>query len=551
MSFRPMRTTRCGSSCSATRSSRFARFDVATQRSLGALDAVDVTMLEPTASDRAHFTAYLPPATWFLLVEPNELAEEGKFYLDRMERPQAFHSVRTTLEEIYKFPSVTAAGVPAGSMETTAHLQFESVERFSGDIAKVRDELDKVSVGQEVFVVCETDAEVERLGEVFKATPLLAEGRLHFVGGHLEAGFRIVPQKVVLVSAAELFQRQDLVADDAAAAGAGDRQLPRSCAKAISSSTWRTASAATAGCELLEKDGRRRRAPGARVPGGTKIYVPSAQDRAGAEVRRRAKGEADAGEDRRRGVGAAEEGGGAGRHRSGGRDARAAGGPRGSRPGIAFPADTRVAARVRRRVSLPGNARPAHGDRRDQGATCSSRGRWTGCCAATSASARPSWRFARRSRRSTPATRSRCSCRRRCSPSSIAARSRRGWRSFRSRSRRSRGSARPKEQREILERPADGQLDILIGTHRLASPDVKFQNLGLLIIDEEQRFGVEVKERLKALRATRRRAHDDGDADSADAAHVAAWACGHLESGDAAGGPAGGRDAGHAVRATS
>ena len=43
---------------------------------------------------------------------------------------------------------------------------------------------------------------------------------------------------------------------------------------------------------------------------------------------------------------------------------------------------------------------------------------------------------------------------------------------------------------------------MLIGTHRLASPDVKFQNLGLVIIDEEQRFGVEVKERLKALRAT-------------------------------------------------
>ena len=72
---------------------------------------------------------------------------------------------RPTLEEIYKFPSVTASGVPAGSVETTAHLEFESVERFSGEIAKVRDELDKVSEGHEVFVVCETDAEVERLRE--------------------------------------------------------------------------------------------------------------------------------------------------------------------------------------------------------------------------------------------------------------------------------------------------------------------------------------------------------------------------------------------------
>ena len=45
-----------------------------------------------------------------------------------------------------------------------------------------------------------------------------------------------------------------------------------------------------------------------------------------------------------------------------------------------------------------------------------------------------------------------------------------------------------------------GSIDIVIGTHRLAQPDVRFHNLGLVVIDEEQRFGVEVKERLKALR---------------------------------------------------
>ncbi len=58
------------------------------------------------------------------------------------------------------------------------------------------------------------------------------------------------------------------------------------------------------------------------------------------------------------------------------------------------------------------------------------------------------------------------------------------------------------EQRDIVERLALGQIDIVIGTHRLASSDVEFYNLGLVIIDEEQRFGVEVKERLKRLRST-------------------------------------------------
>ena len=60
-----------------------------------------------------------------------------------------------------------------------------------------------------------------------------------------------------------------------------------------------------------------------------------------------------------------------------------------------------------------------------------------------------------------------------------------------------------KEEREILEGHRQRQRSTCsIGTHRLASPDVKFQNLGLVIIDEEQRFGVAVKERLKALRAS-------------------------------------------------
>jgi transcription-repair coupling factor (superfamily II helicase) len=57
-----------------------------------------------------------------------------------------------------------------------------------------------------------------------------------------------------------------------------------------------------------------------------------------------------------------------------------------------------------------------------------------------------------------------------------------------------------KQQKEIIEKVADGKVDILVGTHRVLSKDVKFPDLGLVIIDEEQRFGVRHKERLKHLR---------------------------------------------------
>ncbi|MCK5153480.1 MAG: DEAD/DEAH box helicase, partial [Spirochaetales bacterium] len=59
-----------------------------------------------------------------------------------------------------------------------------------------------------------------------------------------------------------------------------------------------------------------------------------------------------------------------------------------------------------------------------------------------------------------------------------------------------------KEQKKILEKTLNGSIDLLIGTHRIIQKDVEFKDLGLFIIDEEQRFGVTQKEKLKKIRAT-------------------------------------------------
>ncbi len=60
----------------------------------------------------------------------------------------------------------------------------------------------------------------------------------------------------------------------------------------------------------------------------------------------------------------------------------------------------------------------------------------------------------------------------------------------------------PREQADVVRRLKEGTIDIVIGTHRLLSPDVEFKDLGLLVVDEEQRFGVRHKERLKQLKRT-------------------------------------------------
>ena len=61
-------------------------------------------------------------------------------------------------------------------------------------------------------------------------------------------------------------------------------------------------------------------------------------------------------------------------------------------------------------------------------------------------------------------------------------------------------SAAPKQQEQILRKLRRGEVDIIIGTHRLLQKDVQFKDLGLCIIDEEQRFGVAHKEKFKEMR---------------------------------------------------
>ena len=59
-----------------------------------------------------------------------------------------------------------------------------------------------------------------------------------------------------------------------------------------------------------------------------------------------------------------------------------------------------------------------------------------------------------------------------------------------------------KEKKRILKEVKEGKIDLLIGTHRILSKDVAFNDLGLLVIDEEQRFGVKQKEKIKEYRET-------------------------------------------------
>lgn len=189
-------------------------FDPVSQRSLGTYQTVDVQGLSQPAKGSAfvtgHLTDYLPTAAWTLLVEPDELQEQGRHYLERVPDPRGLFSIPGTLQQLLRHPSVYLSTLPGASMEATCHLRVESVERFSGQVAKLRDELESIAGHDQIVIACHNEAEQKRLGDVLTA-PADTNGKVmpKLLVGQVRAGFRLVETGLVVLSDNELFHREE------------------------------------------------------------------------------------------------------------------------------------------------------------------------------------------------------------------------------------------------------------------------------------------------------------------------------------------------------
>src|SRR5262249_39481639 len=192
-------------------------FDAGTQRSLGQQPSAEITGLQGQGEQgqassvpmTGHLCDYLPPGSWTVLVELEDLVEQGKHYLERVPDIRGLFSSEGALQQLVRFPSVRLSGMPAPSVEATCHLRVESVERFSGEVARVRDELDTVVSGDRVLIACYNEAECKRLGEVLAAGQLAQSDRLRLVTGRVRAGFRLVDAGLVVLGGQELFHREE------------------------------------------------------------------------------------------------------------------------------------------------------------------------------------------------------------------------------------------------------------------------------------------------------------------------------------------------------
>jgi transcription-repair coupling factor (superfamily II helicase) len=206
------------------------RFDAETQRKLEELTEVELTIVgarkDPSTADSSpaggkgrsetqsageSLIDSLPPGTWIALGELADIVEEGKTYLNRMENPRGLFSVAHTIDRLTKFPSLTIAAIAGDSYDTTCHLRVESIERFTGPRTEALSELESV-VGrdEQVLIACHNEGERSRLAELLAEPGRTLGGRVELCIGHVTHGFRLVAEGLIVLSDQELFGRTEL-----------------------------------------------------------------------------------------------------------------------------------------------------------------------------------------------------------------------------------------------------------------------------------------------------------------------------------------------------
>ena len=499
------------------------RFDVETQRKLDDLESTTLTLVSPRpaaatpeSEDRKSknetrsqqpsapaesLLASLPKNAWIVLAEMHDLVEEGRQYLARLDDARGLFGIDSVLARCTEFPTAAVAAIAADSLETTCRLRVESIERFGGPRTQVLEELASVVRQDErVLIACHNEGEVGRLAELLGEAEIPIGADVQLCVGTLERGFRLVRDRIVVLSDHELFGRSDV-----RRLASRRRRLET---RAIDSFLdlregdlvvhLTNGIARFKGMELLKKDNQVEEHLVLEFREGVRVYVPASlihlvQKYVGAakttptlsklgtsgwanKKQKAAKAVTDLASDMLR--------------------LQAA---RAAKPGIAAPPDTHWQREFEAAFPFTETVDQVHAIADTKSDMQQPRPMDRLICGdvgygKTEVAMRAAFKAVDAGRQvavlvptTVLAEQHHRTFRDRMAeyPVSVEVLSR-----FRSKS----------EQKTILEGMAAGAVDIVIGTHRLIQKDIRLHDLGLLIIDEEQRFGVEAKEMLKHLR---------------------------------------------------
>jgi transcription-repair coupling factor (superfamily II helicase) len=496
------------------------RFDPGSQRSIESLQQVEITAVgvtpDPVLADpyndpvRAEqspavkrstdalgpITDYLPADTLIVLVDPSDAKKSAEDLYRRSSAGANLISFDELMKSLSTFRIVTATTLAEADRHEVVDLRTSTADAFAMSLDETKSKIDTVAAGHEVILVGDTPADGERLTELLRDTVATREGRMHLAVAEISGGFRLLDAQVLVLTGAELFHRSHVRRGRTRARGkpigslmqlnVGDLVVHLSHGIGL----YR-------GLKHIEKNGQHIEHLTIEFDGGTKIYVPAS--RIGL-IQRYVGGTKT--QPRLAKIG----GQGWARQKQAAESAVTdmavelleMQAERTARRGIAFDADN--AWQRQFDASFPYVETP------DQLTAIEA-------CKVDMETPKPMDRLicgdvgfgktevAMRAAFKAVVSGYQVAV---LVPTTVLAEQH--YHNFRDRmaefpveiAKLSRFCSAA-EQRETVQAIRRGTFDIVVGTHRLASKDVDFSNLGLVIVDEEQRFGVAVKERLKGL----------------------------------------------------
>lgn len=473
-------------------------FDPASQRSTQQLQAIELSAIGSRIHDNGSLNEYLPADATVMICDPSRCQQTSRALRERVSDPDRFLTWENLVAGLQQHLLLLATDLPEVDSPRVVTLPTHTVASFTGELDQIRMRVDTVAAGHRVIVVADTPADGERMGELLRETAAATHGRLSIAVADLSSGFRISANDgtgVLVLTGAELFHRSPV-----------RRARARAKSKPIDSFHQLEPGDLVVhlshgiglyrGIRSLEKNGQPQEHLLIEFDGATKVYVPA--HRIGLVQRyvggsssrpRLAKLGGQAWAKNRRAAEQAVHDMAA--------ELLEIQASRSTRSGIAFDVDSQwqhqfdasfpysetndqllAIAAIKNDMETP---QPM--DR----LICGDVG-----FGKTEVAMRAAFKAVDSGYQVAVLV-----------PTTVLAEQH--YHTFCQRMAefpfdigRLNRFVDPKTERETIQRLGKGQIDIAIGTHRLAGKDVSFCNLGLVIIDEEHRFGVAIKERLKA-----------------------------------------------------
>ena len=484
------------------------QFDLASQRSIETLQEIEIAAIgvssDSESTDNSELTEqgtigdYLPRDTLIILVEPEELKQSADKLHQRSGETSNLHDYEALVQLFDGFSVVTASTLAAtdDSKRTVIDLRTGSTESFAGSLDETKTKLDELSNRHRVITVGDTPADGERLSELLRDTQVAQRGRLKMMIADITGGFRLLDNDLLVLTGAELFHRSPV-----------RRGKTRAKGKPIGSLTQLDPGDLVVhlshgiglyrGLRQIEKNGQHIEHLTIEFDEGAKIYVPASRIGlvqryvGGTKTRPRL----------------AKIGGQAWARQKKAAESAVTDmavellemqAERTAKRGITFDLDNTWQRQFDASfpyLETPDQLTAIEASKIDMESSkpmdrliCGDVG-----FGKTEVAMRAAFKAVVSGYQVAVLV-----------PTTILAEQH--YHNFKTRMaefpveiRKLSRFCTAAEQRETVKELRMGKVDILIGTHRLASKDVKFSNLGLVIIDEEQRFGVAVKERLKTL----------------------------------------------------